>query len=65
MQHHPLTPMKDPNIVRVLAAQTSLTVDLIRLNLVRQGEKAVLQAFETRESRPATVAVTDAIPMRI
>ena len=60
MQHHPLTPMTDPNIVRVLAAQTSLAVDLIRLNVVRQGENAVLQAFETRDSRPATVAVTDA-----
>ena len=60
MQHHPLTPMTDPNIVRVLAAQTSLAVDLIRLNLVRQGENAVLQAFETRGSRPAAVAITDA-----
>ena len=60
MQHHPLTPMTDPNIVRVLAAQTSLAVDLIRLNLVRQGEKAVSDAFETRTGQPATVAVTDA-----
>jgi uncharacterized protein YgbK (DUF1537 family) len=60
MQHHPLTPMTDPNIVRVLAAQTSLAVDLIRLDLVRQGEKAVSHAFETRPSQPAAVAVTDA-----
>jgi 3-dehydrotetronate 4-kinase len=60
MQHHPLTPMTDPNIVRVLAAQTSLPVDLIRLDLVRQGEKAVSDAFETRASPPATVAITDA-----
>jgi 3-dehydrotetronate 4-kinase len=60
MQHHPLTPMMDPNIVRILAAQTTLPVDLIRLDLVRQGEKAVSQAFETRQGRPEAVAVTDA-----
>ena len=60
MQHHPLTPMTDPNIVRVLAAQTNLTVRLIRLDLVRQGEKPVSEAFETRSSQSATVAITDA-----
>jgi 3-dehydrotetronate 4-kinase len=60
MQHHPLTPMTDPNIVRVLAAQTTLPVDLIRLDLVRQGEKAVSKAFETRQEKPPLVAVTDA-----
>lgn len=60
MQNHPLTPMTDPNIVRVLAAQTSLAVDLIRLDLVRLGEDAVFQAFELRPDRPATVAITDA-----
>ncbi|MBV9641968.1 MAG: four-carbon acid sugar kinase family protein [Verrucomicrobia bacterium] len=60
MQHHPLTPMTDPNIVRVLAAQTRLTVGLIRLDLVRQGEKAVSHAFDTREGQPGTVAITDA-----
>src|SRR5580704_2418616 len=60
MQHHPLTPMTDPNIVRVLAAQTSLPVDLIRLDLVREGKKAVSRAFETRVTRPASVSVTDA-----
>ncbi len=60
MQHHPLTPMTDPNIVRVLAAQTNLAVDLIRLDLVRAGEKAVSHAFETRGSQTATVSITDA-----
>jgi uncharacterized protein YgbK (DUF1537 family) len=60
MQHHPLTPMTDPNIVRVLAAQTNLSVDLIRLNLVREGEKAVSQAFKARSSQSATVSITDA-----
>jgi uncharacterized protein YgbK (DUF1537 family) len=60
MQHHPLTPMTDPNIVRVLAAQTTLPVDLVRLNLVRQGEKAVSQEFSRRQDQPPAVAITDA-----
>jgi uncharacterized protein YgbK (DUF1537 family) len=58
MQNHPLTPMTDPNIVRVLAAQTNLAVDLIRLDLIRQGEKAVSRALEI--SRPPTALITDA-----
>jgi uncharacterized protein YgbK (DUF1537 family) len=60
MQNHPLTPMTDPNIVRVLAAQTNLAVDLIRLDLVRQGKKAVSHALEMMKSQPPTVVVTDA-----
>ncbi len=60
MQHHPLTPMTDPNIVRVLAAQTTLPVELICLDLVRKGEKAVSQAFASRTGQRATVAITDA-----
>jgi uncharacterized protein YgbK (DUF1537 family) len=60
MQHHPLTPMTDPNIVRVLAAQTSLPVDLVRLNLVRQGEKAISEEFSRRQGQPPAVAITDA-----
>src|SRR5271165_3922988 len=60
MQNHPLTPMTDPNIVRVLAAQTNLTVDLIRLDLVRQGKKAVSHAWGMMKSQTPTVVVTDA-----
>jgi 3-dehydrotetronate 4-kinase len=60
MQHHPLTPMTDPNIVRVLGAQTSLAVDLIRLDIVRQGPKAVAQVFGAPGSRPGSVSITDA-----
>jgi uncharacterized protein YgbK (DUF1537 family) len=59
MQHHPLTPMTDANIVRVLAAQTRLAVDLIRLDRVRQGENEVSQAFASLANQPVTVAVTD------
>lgn len=60
MQHHPLTPMTDPNIVRVLAGQTSLPVGLIRLDLVRLGQEAVAHAFEAQASQTPSVAITDA-----
>ena len=60
MRHHPLTPMQDPNIVRVLEAQTRANVDLIRLDLVRQGEDMVAGEFEKHKNRPATVSITDA-----
>ena len=60
MRHHPLTPMQDPNIVRVLEAQTRANIDLIRLDLVRQGEDMVAAEFEEHKNRPATVSITDA-----
>ncbi|HYY29532.1 MAG TPA: 3-oxo-tetronate kinase [Chthoniobacterales bacterium] len=60
MRHHPLTPMTDPNIVRVLQAQTRFKVDLIRLDVVRQGEAAVRHEFENRLAQVETVSITDA-----
>jgi uncharacterized protein YgbK (DUF1537 family) len=60
MQRHPLTPMTDPNIVRVLAAQTSLSVGLVRSQTIRQGETAVEAAFEMLQSQGIGIAVTDA-----
>src|ERR1700720_723764 len=60
MHNHPLTPMTDPNIVRVLAGQTSLPVELIRLDLVRQGQEAVAHAFAAQASQTPSIAITDA-----
>jgi hypothetical protein len=41
MQNHPLTPMTDPNLVRVLQAQTRRRVGLIDHKAVAQGEAAI------------------------
>ena len=41
MQNHPLTPMTDPNLVRVLQAQCSRPVGLIDYRVVAQGEGAI------------------------
>ena len=60
MRNHPLTPMTDPNIVRVLEAQSRLTIDLIRLDVIRQGEKAVSNEFEKHRNQPgSTISITD------
>ena len=40
MQNHPLTPMTDPNLVRVMQAQTRRKVGLIDYKTVAQGEAA-------------------------
>ena len=40
MQNHPLTPMTDSNLVRVLQAQCRRKVGLIDYKVVAQGETA-------------------------
>ncbi len=40
MQDHPLTPMTDANLVRVLQAQTQRKVGLIRYDTLAQGAAA-------------------------
>ena len=44
MQHHPLTPMGDANLVRVLAAQCTHKVGLVSFETVERGAAAVVGA---------------------
>lgn len=57
MQNHPLTPMNDPDLRRVLAAQTNWAVDHIPSQIVFQGAEAIKAALE---GDPAMIIV-DAI----
>jgi uncharacterized protein YgbK (DUF1537 family) len=41
LRHHPLTPMTDSNLVRVLGRQTSRPVGLVSLTAVRNGDSTV------------------------
>ena len=41
MRDHPLTPMRDANLVRVLGRQTKAKVDLVPLATIRKGAAAV------------------------
>ena len=45
MEHHPLTPMTDANLVRVLARQTDGTVGLVPFATVDQGATAIRDAM--------------------
>jgi len=45
MKDHPLTPMRDSNLVRVLQRQTKLKVGLVPFGTVDQGPSAIAEAF--------------------
>ncbi|MDD0839476.1 four-carbon acid sugar kinase family protein [Curvibacter sp. HBC61] len=61
MQNHPLTPMTDPNLVRVLQAQTKRRVGLIDYNVVAQGADAVRARIAALRAEGVGLAVVDAI----
>lgn len=45
MQNHPLTPMTDPDLRRVLARQTRASVGLVPLDVVAKGPEAIRAAM--------------------
>ncbi|WP_110649672.1 3-oxo-tetronate kinase [Salinicola peritrichatus] len=61
MQDHPLTPMTDANLVRVLGAQTTRPVGLIDYATIRQGEAAVRERIAALEAEGTGIAICDAI----
>ncbi|WP_234264508.1 3-oxo-tetronate kinase [Hydrogenophaga sp. NFH-34] len=61
MQNHPLTPMTDPNLVRVLQAQTPSRVGLIDHAVVAQGEAAIRARIDQFKAEGVRMAVVDAV----
>ena len=61
MQHHPLTPMTDANLVRVLARQCAGEVGLVPFEVVDRGSRAVIEAFAALRSAGRRHAIVDAI----
>ncbi|WP_241030460.1 3-oxo-tetronate kinase [Paraburkholderia sp. Ac-20347] len=61
MQNHPLTPMKDANIVRTLQRQTPSKVGLLRYDAVQGGSEALAKARETLKGEGVRLAIADAI----
>ncbi|MEO5697784.1 MAG: 3-oxo-tetronate kinase, partial [Burkholderiaceae bacterium] len=61
MRQHPLTPMLDANLVRVLQAQCRRSVGLIRHDVVAQGEAAVRTRIDALRGQAVPIAVADAI----
>lgn len=61
MRNHPLTPMNDANLVRVLGRQTKAQVGLVPYAIVQQGSAQIRDAFEKLRQRGISYAVIDAI----
>ncbi len=61
MRDHPLTPMRDPSLVRVLQRQTPGKVGLVQHATVAQGAAAIRAAFASLQQQGCRHAVVDAI----
>ncbi|MBW8720287.1 MAG: four-carbon acid sugar kinase family protein, partial [Variovorax paradoxus] len=61
MQNHPLTPMTDPNLVRVLQAQCTRKVGLIDHAVVARGAAAVTERIEQLQGEGVSIAIVDAV----
>ena len=61
MRHHPLTPMTDSDLVRVLGRQTTAKVDLVPYATVRRGPAAIAAAFAALAAGGARHAIVDAV----
>ncbi len=64
MRNHPLTPMTDANLVRVLQAQTLRRVGLVSLNDVEHGTTAIQQRLDTLRADGCRHAILDATEQR-
>jgi len=64
MKDHPLTPMRDPSLVRVLQAQSRGRVGLVPHAAVAEGAAAVAAAFAELRRNGVRHAVVDAIADR-
>ncbi|MBK8893951.1 MAG: four-carbon acid sugar kinase family protein [Propionivibrio sp.] len=61
MRDHPVTPMSDANLVRVLQAQAKGRVGLVDHADVQKGEGAIRSRFQALESAGFRFAVVDAL----
>ena len=61
MQDHPLTPMRDANLVRVLSRQTEGTVGLVPFATVDAGPRAIRSALVAMKEQGRRYAIVDAV----
>jgi 3-dehydrotetronate 4-kinase len=61
MKDHPLTPMTDANLVRVLQAQTQRKVGLIRYDTLAQGAGALRERIAALRQDGIAIAIADAL----
>ena len=61
LKDHPLTPMTDANLMRVLDPQTKHEVGLVQHAEVAQGAEAILAGYARERTAGKTIAIVDAI----
>lgn len=61
MRQHPLTPMTDPNLVRLLSQQTVKRVGLAPFEAVEAGADSLRRCFEGLRGEGVAVAVVDCL----
>ena len=64
LKDHPLTPMRDPNLVRVLQRQTRLPVGLVPYGVVQSGPEAIAIAFKRAGAAGQGIVIVDALSDR-
>jgi uncharacterized protein YgbK (DUF1537 family) len=61
MEKHPLNPMRDANLVRVLGRQTRTPVGLVPFTIVEQGAAAIRDAMTALKEQGRHWAIVDAV----
>ena len=61
MQNHPLTPMRDANLVRLMQAQTQRKVGLIPFHVVACGVQTIDQQIAQLKASGIGIAIADAV----
>jgi uncharacterized protein YgbK (DUF1537 family) len=61
MREHPLTPMTDPSLVRVMQRQSRRQVGLIEQAVVRRGSEAITQRMRELQDAGVGIAIVDAL----
>jgi uncharacterized protein YgbK (DUF1537 family) len=61
LRHHPLNPMHDPSLVRVLARQTPEPVGLLELATLRAGDAAVAERLAALAGEGVRSVIADAV----
>ncbi len=61
MQNHPLTPMTDPDLVRVMQQQCAGKVGLVDYAVVSRGPDAVRERMRQLKAEGVSVAIVDAV----
>jgi len=61
MKDHPLTPMRDSSLIRLMDAQSTHTTGLVPLEVVRQGAKAIKTHIAALSKQGHRYGVVDAV----